>query len=526
MTTRVLVVGLDGATWNLLDPWIAEGELPNLRKLILDGVSGDLESSIPPSTFPAWKCYSTGKNPGKLGVYSFVDVDLKNKKILIRDSTSCKSEELWDYMGKEGLRVGIVNMPTTFPPKNVNGFMVCGPFSTLGYTFPKELERELEENYGYRIISNYHLTRDKKDIGSAISTMKSRFDFVKDVLTRENVDFLHLTIFSTDTVQHFLWDSKEVKCVWQHVDEYLGDLLDSLNEEFTCIIMSDHGFTRLKARFCLDTWLEQKGYLKMKRNLGFRGILTSLDSLGLSSDILYSILRKLKVFPMLTKILPTSTRLKLTSYVSRTVMRKLEGKESRIDWDHSKVIPCLSLLYVNSDECESEKIKKKLPQELSKVKNPKTGEQIIERVYTKEEIYSEKNFPMAPDLVLVPKKGYQISNFAGKNVIVDFWKGGWVGTHEQKGIFIAYGPSIKEGAKIEGAKIIDLAPTILHMMRLPVPKDVNGRVLKELFKDDSDPAERAVKYKDYEETIGERDTKFIQREEEIKERLRKLGYLG
>ncbi|MFQ5821165.1 MAG: alkaline phosphatase family protein [Candidatus Heimdallarchaeota archaeon] len=525
MTRRVLVIGLDGATWNLLDPWIEEGELPNLRKLILNGVSGDLESSIPSTTFPAWKCYSTGKKPEKFGIYSFVGVDLKNKKIVIHDSTSCKSEELWDHMGKKGLRVGVVNMPTTFPPKKVNGFMVCGPFSTKGYTFPKKLERELEENYGYKIISNYHLTRDK-DIGSVIRTMKSRFDFVKDALRKENLDFLHLTIFSTDTVQHFLWDSKEVKCVWKHVDEYLGDLLDSLNEKFTCIIMSDHGFTRLKARFCLDTWLEKKGYLKMKPNLVFRGMLTALDSLGLSSDILYSILRKLKVFRMLSKVLPTGMRIKLARYVSRIGMRKLKGMESKIDWNHSNVIPCLSLLYLNPDRPESRKIKKKLPKELSKVKNPKNGEQIIKRVYSKEEIYSETNLPMAPDLVLVPKEGYHISNLVGKNVIVDSWEGGWVGTHEQKGIFIAYGSNIKEDAKIEGAKIVDLAPTILHMMRLPVPKDMDGKVLKEIFKEGSDPARRAVKYEDYEETIGERDTRFISRKEEIKERLRKLGYLG
>lgn len=517
MRRKVLVVGLDGATWNLLNPWIEEGELPNLRKLIENGVSGDLESSIPASTFPAWKCYSTGKKPEKIGIYGFVGVDLENKKIVVHDSTSCKSEELWDYMSKKGLRVGVVNMPTTFPPKNVNGFMVSGPFSTKGYTFPKKLERELVENYGYEIISDYVLTRDKKDIGSVIRTMKSRFDYVKDAL-KENVDFLHLTIFSTDTVQHFLWNSKEVKCVWKHVDEYLGDLLDSLNEEFTCLIMSDHGFTRLKARFCLDTWLEKKGYLKMKRN--------ARAHLGLSSDALYPTLRKLKVFHLLAKVLPRNIHRKLTSHASRNVMRKLGGIESKIDWNQSNVLPCLSLLYLNSDQSKGEKITKKLIKELLKVKNPETGEQIVEKIYRKEEIYSNKNLPMAPDLVVVPREGYQISNFVGKNVLVDSWEGGWVGTHEQNGIFIAYGPDIRKDAKVEGARIIDLAPTILHLMRLPVPDDMDGKVLRQVFEEDSDPARREVKYEDYQVTSGEIERKFVQREEEIKERLRKLGYLG
>lgn len=113
--TKVLVIGLDGATWNLLKPWSREGVLPTFKRLMEKGVYGNLRSSIPPVTFPAWKCYSTGKNPGKLGVYLFLKLDMENKKFYFYSSRDFKSKEVWDYLGGKGYKCGVINMPGTYP---------------------------------------------------------------------------------------------------------------------------------------------------------------------------------------------------------------------------------------------------------------------------------------------------------------------------------------------------------------------------------------------------------------------------
>jgi predicted AlkP superfamily phosphohydrolase/phosphomutase len=170
-STKTLALGLDGATWDILLPLIEEGKLPAFKKLLGEGVYGDLQSVIPPVTCPAWKCYSTGKNPGKLGVFWWVDVNKESGKIVMPNAYSFKSRDLWDYLGDKGFKVGIINMPTTYPPKKVNGFMVSGFGMPMDkkfdfqqpYTYPNELQEELEAKYDYK-VGIERLNRDKKKL--------------------------------------------------------------------------------------------------------------------------------------------------------------------------------------------------------------------------------------------------------------------------------------------------------------------------------------------------------------------------
>lgn len=147
-----IVVGLDGAHWELLDPWIKSGELPAIEKLRSKGVSGELISCLPPVTCPNWKCYSTGQNPGKLGVYWWEIVDKDQHKITSSTGADFTSLEIWDYLNKGGIETGIINMPTTYPPRELDGYLVSGgPDSeSRGYAYPQELEHDLESR-GYMI---------------------------------------------------------------------------------------------------------------------------------------------------------------------------------------------------------------------------------------------------------------------------------------------------------------------------------------------------------------------------------------
>jgi len=482
----VIVLGIDGATWNIIKPWIAQGELPTLKHLIENGVSGNLKSSIPPVTFPAWKCYSTGKNPENFGVYYWVSVDFKNKRIKVNDSTSFRSKELWDYLGEKGLKVGIIDMPTTYPPKRVNGFMISGhpPSENCEYTYPKNLQRQLKEKYKYNSTLEYLLREEDKEkaVSQIYNLIESRFEIAEDSLKNGRIDFLHLTIYHTDVLQHFFWKDIEVRRVWQLIDRRLERLIRLLDDNGTIFIMSDHGFTKIKARFNISTWLQYKGFLMTKDS----NVWDLLWKMGLNRETLYSIATRLRVLPLLKRI-PGSVLRKIgRSIPTKFGTSELEGIESRIDWEKCKVVSIGPLIYVNAKEnSEYNEIRNVLVQELERLRYPRRGEKIIKKIYRKEEIYKGRFTEIAPDLVVVPYTGYKISEDLGRKELFTTKKSKWIADHAQEGIFIVKGPEIAKGKVIDDARIIDLAPTILHMLLGAVPKDMDGRILWQIFKKES-----------------------------------------
>lgn len=262
--TKVLVIGLDGATWNLLEPWAREGTLPTINKLMEKGVWGKLESTIPPITFPAWKCYSTGKNPGKLGVFMFLKFDMKEKKIIFHNARDFKGKEIWDYLSENGFKCGVINMPGTYPPKKINGFMIAGnPAEDHDYTYPPSLEIELKSK-GYTVHPQIALTRDslKKQAEHIKNLFSSRFKLASEYF--KDLDFLHLTIFYIDIAQHLLWnDSHTLKGYWRHLDKEISKLIKGIEEDTYVFLMSDHGFNKLKNNFFLNNWLLKNGYLAL-----------------------------------------------------------------------------------------------------------------------------------------------------------------------------------------------------------------------------------------------------------------------
>ena len=250
---KVIVIGLDGATWNLIKPWADRGELPTFKKLMKKGIWGTLESPFP-VTVPSWACYSTGKNPGKFGVFDWIKVDIKKRKLRIINYQDIRSKEIWDYLNEYGVKTGIINIPHTYPPKKVDGFMISGMLASeiSNYTYPKSLKEELKE-IGYRIHTKYPLdiitkNNKRKYVDDVKSLIKLRFEVAKQKIN--DVDFIHLTVFYIDYLQHFLWNDAEVLNAWKTIDEELKNFLKELktkNIKFTLILMSDHGFTKLKS---------------------------------------------------------------------------------------------------------------------------------------------------------------------------------------------------------------------------------------------------------------------------------------
>lgn len=525
---NLVVVGLDGASFELIDPWIGEGELPNIAKIKKEGVWANMSSVLPPVTSPNWKCYSTGKNPGKLGVFWWQNIDWRNGKVYYPVTRMSENKEVWDYMGEEGLRVGIVGMPTTYPPKKVNGFLIAGcEAGDRNFTYPEALEEELNRA-GWRNLPRASIELDRNEASQEIhEIIDKHFRLASNLGERYHVDFLNITVFPINILQHYLWDAPETKAGWRIIDEHLGKIL---NTGCDLIIMSDHGSNRIECVFNINTWLEHEGYLNL--NLG---LMRMLYKLGINQQSMMRFLSKLRMLELARRILPSAVRQALPDASGEI---KREAKASKIDWQRSKALASgQGPIYLNPllDSHDSEALRREIKQKLEALTDPATGKRIIESVYSRDEIYEGKYLAEAPDLIMDQAKGVHIpGGIVQREMFAPPQR--WQAENKKVGWLMAYGPNIKRREKIDNVSILDLAPTILHLMDIPIPEDMDGRVLKEIFRKDSKPANRAITSRKLE--VGEagkvkRKTESLKRQrqiskeedEKVKERLRTLGYL-
>jgi predicted AlkP superfamily phosphohydrolase/phosphomutase len=519
---KLAVIGLDSVSWNVLDKIMDKNELPNLKRIKDNGVHVDLKSTYPFITCPAWKCYSTGKNPGKLGVYYWFDFNKKDKSLKINHSYSFDGNEVWDYLSVENLRSGIINMPLSFPPKKIKGYMISGmhAFQWNNYTYPNSLKNYIEKKCKYKVTTSTPYDDLKNIIPEFKKLINSRFDACFQLNKDYKIDFLHITIFCVDSLHHFHWDliNKEnspIFEVWNCVDENIGKLLHNLNPDYLFII-SDHGMTRLKSCFRANMWLEREGYLKFKSSIFNKFRITGkYKKIEFKRNWIIKINSKLP--NILKKLIPTNT------YVLKAFGLQFKDEEGevgitalfdRIDWEKTKAIVIGDgLLYIFENNI-SKNEELELIRKFSEIKNPINGELIME-IKDKFSIYSGEYIVNAPDYCIVPKNGYFITDRISPNGIIDS-NLRWKAFHQIEGIFLASGPGIKKDQKIENAKIYDLAPTILHMFGLPIPNDMDGRVLTEIFEESSELAKRKPNYVDP-SYYDKQDKK-----QEVKAKIRKL----
>jgi predicted AlkP superfamily phosphohydrolase/phosphomutase len=519
----VIVLGLDGAAFELINPWIDEGCLPNIRYLIKNGVCGDLKSCLPPVTSPAWKCYSTGKNPGKLGVFWWEMIDKDKHKITHPNSKAFQSREIWDYMSDLGLEVGIFNMPTTYPPKPVNGFMVAGgpDCGNDNFTFPVDLQKKLEDDYDYSIHPDMEAIDiyEDKAVQEIYRIIDQRFHVAIELLKARKPDFLHITIFYINVLHHFLWNDVRVRKAWQMIDENIGKILE-LADDYNLIIMSDHGANEIGYTFNLNTWLEKEGYLVTRKSAS-----DILDRIGINKERIRKTIDIINVKEgSLKRLLPDFAR-KIIPSCGGIVGR--DGKAEKILWDESIAVgsgqgPIYILVNEHNDGPVYYSLRDEIIEKLKSLKEPFTGKKAIRKVYKREEIYSGKSLDKAPDLILDQNIGVHVTGTIGHKSVFNRPQR-WRAENKREGLFIAFGSDIKPNGRINDLSIFDLAPTILHMLNLPVPDDMDGKVLKGIFADGSMIKDRNVKF-----MLSNSDNASVfsaEDQEKVKRRLEQIGYL-
>lgn len=497
---KVVVVGLDGATWDVILPFVEKGKLPTFKKLLNESSWGILKSTLPPVTVPAWPSFATGKNPAKLGIYNFVTVDNKTGKVRIVRSSDIKSKKIWDYLSFMGKKSIVLNHPVTYPPEKINGIMVSGmltPPDAKDYVYPPEILEDLEK-LEYIVEPDPKVVKTKWDtedfISELIKTIQRRTEVVVHLMKNYPWDFFFVLFRATDVVQHKQFQNKEkLLRVYTEIDKSLSNILEVVPWNTIVILMSDHGFCEFKKSFNITKWLYEMGYVKLKKksvHIGGskRSILTKL---GITQTSVLRLLRKLRL-EWIRKYLPVS------------IKSKLPPSSVEIDLGESAVYPGIlftgasQYLSINrekvQDKEEYEKIREELISKLLDFKDPETGDSIIEAIYKKEEVYSGPYLNEAPDIVFLLKRGYSITTSLDLNAPVVEKIFSPFGTHHMDGILLVHGPGIKRGHEVGSVEIIDIAPTILHIFGLPIPNDMDGRVLVEIFERNSEFARRKPDY--------------------------------
>ena len=564
------MLGLDGATYDLILPWVEAGVLPHFGSLLRSGVRSELNSTVPPMTPPGWTSFMTGMNPGKHGIFDFIERRPGGFQYKVMNATDRQALSIWALLSQAGKRVASIGVPLTYPPEKVNGVMISGfdsPVMDRRIMHPPELFDELQTAVGgYPVSPDFARYAVRGDIQGAVDeicrTIEQKTQVAKYLLKREDWDCFMITFGETDACIHYFWSLHDprsphrppgrdggpnpIQKVYEKVDEVIGRLLPLLAADTGIVLVSDHGTGGAGRKMVyLNRWLEEKGFLKFRPGYG-KGRLQSVKW------------RLIDEFRSLARaILPQSVvkRLRFRSGMgakleSRQRFSGLDWKETKVFSDESPHYPSLSINLKGREPdgtVESgkdyEALRDRVIGELTEWKDPLTGSPLVKQVYKREEVYQGPCLENAPDLLISWNLDEGYSYLHGSSLTArgtlpvaaidpeNLWKSKSMlnrsGSHREKGIFFIGGEGVRRGVSLSGAAIVDAAPTLLYWFGLPIPNDIDGNVLTEAF-EESFLRNHPVR-KTGDASQGGRDgAKMTYSDEETKkveERLQSLGYI-
>ncbi len=556
MVNKILIIGLDGVTFDIIDPLIRKGQLPNIASLIQHGVSAPLTSTIPPNTAVAWTSMTTGVNPGKHGIFYFTESPHKNYGDgNILNDTNVHFKRLWSILSKVGKKSIVVGVPFTYPPSEINGIIITGEkdkekmkaIATYPPEFADELVRRFKRDFEREppLKTLFSVIPQEELLDRSIKSMRKQIELIHNVIKylikEQKWDFFMGCFLSPDHVQHHFWKYMDTNHVcydpnfnpkykttiyeiYQQIDTAIGQILAHVGDKTTVVLASDHGGGPIHNYLLLNMWLEREGYLKRRRvgtkfQICFPTLYKCLTKLGLNvvGNRLPRNLRNIKI-PMVKKAQLTPTEL--------------------IDWTNTKAYATywgISINMVNREPYgivhhdDYEKLIEEITKKLYELKDPYTGKKIVQKVVRKEILYHGVYVEKSTDFVVIPDPLYGVRRtFHKKGPLSKIDDTEIIsGNHRQEGIFIIKGPYIKKGIKLEKgmAEIIDVTPTVLYLMGAPILSQMDGKVLKEVI-EDRFLNENPVVISEEDGYITPPEFKLSAEEEaKTKEQLKALGYL-
>ena len=523
---RAFVLGLDGVPWPLIEPWIEDGELPAFAELVAEGASGPLRSTAPANTPVAWPSIATGTWPDRHGLYEFMRLDADHSQRPY-NREDLRQPALWDLLSP----AVVANVPMTYPAGEVgeDGAMVAGMMTPStdadGFTQPPELAAEIREEIPeYRVGLKWHEYGDdrreefREDFAALFA---ARRELLRTLMEREAWRLFFFTFTAPDRLQHLIWDEDVILDHYRELDAVLAEVTDYCDRlGATLYVVSDHGFGPVSR------------IVNVNRALADAGLLTVRDATGVRAALSRTGVTKSRVLDALSRVGIDDETLvdRLPGRVVDRVARAVPGDHALYDADAERTrafLHGLGSVYVNDtarfddgavDLADVDRVKAEVMTTLSALTDPETGDPVLS-VTDGDELNPEDEF--APDVVVEGLPGYHVKPGLADEAVVD--ADGIAGYHRPEGVFFARGPSIAPGARVEGASVVDVAPTLLHGLGEPVPTAAQGRVLTEAFEPGSPPATRGVTERD--RGASDAATDGPGSDEAVEERLRGLGYL-
>lgn len=551
---KVFVLGIDGATFDVILPLMERDKLPNMQKMIQKGVHGNLQSTIPSLSAPAWVAFMTGKNPGHYGTYHFRRINISDyhniySQDLIDSSMFCGAT-FFDYLGQLGYRVGVMTVPVTYPTWKVNGFLVSGypcpdPDGNPNFTYPYELSKDLPENLNWtEKESSDAIPKEElrgpgapQDIlNGGLSMMSRRTEYTLKLMEQFDCDLTILVWGAIDRAQHILWKYHDpghvlhqpnncfktyIEQLYCHADALLGDIMTHVGPEGHFFIVSDHGFgPKQGSLFHLNSWLNQEGYLKptLKAKMINNPVIKMLKTPVLRFAATLDNSRQKKMVKARQALNMGTVDFNRTLAYRFPIDDQTEGVAINLKGRQpSGIVP----------QEKFESFRAELEERLRKLQDPRNGRRVIKECFRREELYKGDKAQEAPDIVLVLNEDYFPGTGTAGMVfsrIPQVYLETISGNHRPEGIFMACGPGLSTGKLSEKANIIDVAPTVVYTLGEKIPSDIEGKVIRSAFS--TERLKNAPEYTEREVYKGTEAMGLSSAEQEsMRSKLRDLGYL-
>jgi predicted AlkP superfamily phosphohydrolase/phosphomutase len=432
------MIGLDGTPCTTLKEMLDAGIMPNFKSLVGEGTLCQMDASTPAISSISWTSFMTGKNPAKHRIFGFIDLEPGSYEYRFPNYHDMASETLWDVLGKSGRTSIVINQPSTYPAKPLNGISIAGfvAIDLKKAVYPPSILPKLEKS-GYRIDVDSNKAHDDIDafIKDLFDTLDRRTATIHDLYDNEKWDYFQGVITGTDRLHHFLWsayDDPNHKFheafleYYRRVDKFIGEIAEKAGDNTTLMLMSDHGFTSIKREIAVNQWLREQGYLKFDTE--------PPDSLADMS--------------------PESRAFALDP--SR-IFINTKGRFPRGSVPPEQVGGLVA----------------ELVEKCSHMNLPDAGEEIVERADRKEDVYDGPYLQEAADIILTPKWHFDMKGTVKRLELATTGVFTGMHTHDDAFFYVRRG-DIRDDRKVN---VVDLAPTILAILGAEVPADMDGTVL-------------------------------------------------
>lgn len=501
---KLIVIGLDGATFDIILPLVNEGHLPTFKKLLDKGASGILKSVIPPITPVAWETAVTGVNPGQHNIFDFTSYN-SDYTVDFINSKDRAAMAVWDYLGKAGKKSIVFSYAMGYPPPSINGIFISGmntPGVNTEFTSPANIKKEIIKTVpNYRIdVLGDHIVNGREDLffEDVMDLTKTHYKAAKYLLKKYDWDLGLIFFTEPDRVNHYFFHdadpthpfNKSKKNMNNRIQEYYkmldGILEDLMNlyKDIPFIIFSDHGMTSLHKDIFIEEYLVEWKLLFLNKKAG-----KNKNLLARALDISRRYIYKIGLAEKIRRLIPGG----LFTFIVLKASR-LEEEKSNIDWSKTKVYfpnPACQGFRINLKGREDngivlkedyEKLRNLIIKKMLSLKDPETGEKMIQKVYKREELYKGPYVENAQDLIVEAHSKYHLQKGVGRGKIglASIEGVPKSAEHAKDGIFIFYKKGIKP-KKLKAINLVDIASYILYIFGIQIPMKMEGKVNKKVF---------------------------------------------